>query len=167
MLTQSRLKELLHYSPETGDFTWLVQRGRVKIGDIAGSLHWTGYRITQIAEKEYSAHRLAFFYMTGAWPADQVDHKNGVRHDNRWDNLRQATHAENHQNGAVRSNNKSGFMGVSWNVKRRKWQAHITFARRIKFLGRFTTPEDAYAAYLAAKANLHPFQPVPRDAACL
>ena len=163
MITQSRLQELLHYSPDTGVFTRLVQTSsRVKIGDIAGGLNQKGYRQITIDGKKHSAHRLAWFYMTGDWPIAGIDHRNGVKDDNRWRNLREATHAENGQNMAMYRNNTSGFMGVSWDHKMQKWQASLMTNGHHKHLGRFDMPEAAHAAYLAAKADLHTFQPEVR-----
>lgn len=164
-LTQSRLNELLHYDPDTGVFTWLAAVARsVKIGDVAGWAEDDGYLRISVGGKQYLAHRLAFLYMTGDWPKDQVDHRNGIRDDNRWDNLREATHAENGQNVALSRRNKSGFIGVCWNRQKGKWVAGIRIAGRLKHLGYFTSPEAAHVAYLAAKADLHTFQPAPRAA---
>lgn len=162
MLTQSRLKELLHYCPVTGVFTWIVARQRARCGDAAGRINHDGYRQIGIDGKRYSTHRLAWLYMTGEWPERQIDHRNGVRDDNRWSNLREATNAENGQNRGVRSNSTSGFMGVTWSKKLGMWQAQIGIAGRVKYLGYFTTQEDAHAAYLAAKAKHHQFQPTVR-----
>lgn len=162
MLTQPRLKELLSYHPETGVFTWIARTRNTKIGDVAGCLSIYGYRCIQIGGKQYRAHRLAWLYMVGDWPTNQIDHRNGIRDDNRWHNLREATNAENGQNIAMYSTNTSGFMGVSWDHKRQKWQALLMTNGHHKHLGRFDTPEDARDAYLAAKAAHHEFQPIPR-----
>lgn len=163
-LTQSRLKELLHYDPETGVFVWRIPRGSAKTGDVAGCPHPEGYRKIMIDRKIYLAHRLAWLYVHGAWPKDEIDHRNGVRADNRFTNLREATRAENGQNLKIRADNTSGFIGVSWYKPARKWQAHINLAGRNKNLGCFDTPEAAHAAYLAAKAEHHTFQPTIRQA---
>ena len=163
MPTQERLKELLSYDQNTGVFVWLAQTSsRAKIGDIAGTLMAIGYRLIGIDGKLYRAHRLAWFYMTGDWPVAGMDHINGVKDDNRWDNLREATQAENSQNMAIRSDNTSGYMGVCWDRRKGKWQAQIKVAGRNKHLGYFDMPEAAHAAYLAAKAEIHTFQPIPR-----
>lgn len=162
-LTQSRLQSLLHYDPCTGVFTWLVQKSsRRKVGDEAGGICGNGYRQIGLDGKLYLTHRLAWLWMIGEWPKDQIDHINGVRDDNRWSNLREATNAENCQNLKINSNNKSGYMGVSWHAKKGKWKAQISSTGCNKYLGQFTSPEDAHAAYLAAKAIVHPFQPAPR-----
>ncbi|MCK9994539.1 MAG: hypothetical protein Dbin4_03059 [Alphaproteobacteria bacterium] len=165
MLDRSRLKALLHYDPDTGAFTWRVKPNRrIRVGDVAGDLRPNGYRRIRIDGKPYAAHRLAWLYVYDRWPANQLDHMNGVRDDNRWDNLREATNAENSQNRNINSNSTSGLMGVCWHKQRQKLRAEIQIAGRKKHLGLFTTPEDAHAAYLAAKADLHTFQPVPRCA---
>ena len=89
MLTQQSLKEILHYDEDTGWFTWLTDRGgTAKAGTRAGSLKPDGYRVIRIGEKKHLEHRLAFLYKTGSWPKKLVDHKNRIRDDNRWLNLR-------------------------------------------------------------------------------
>jgi hypothetical protein len=96
-LTQARLKELLHYDPESGAITWASRpSSRVKVGMLAGKVHPTqGYRQVRADKSLYYAHRLAWLYMTGEWPAADVDHINHVRDDNRWSNLRGATRSQN------------------------------------------------------------------------
>lgn len=162
MLTQSRLKELLHYCPDTGVFTWQRARQGVRVGCVAGGIGGEGYRSIRVDGRNYLAHRLAWLYVYGEWPKDQIDHINGVKDDNRIANLREATNAENNQNLAMRSSNKSGFVGVHWHSRDRKWHANIRINMKRKFLGRFNTPESAHAAYLAAKAELHTFNPTVR-----
>jgi hypothetical protein len=101
------------------------------------------------------ANRLAWFYMTGEWPADLVDHKNRARDDDRWENLRPATNAMNSQNQGMYKNNTSGFIGVSFH--RGRWRAHIRVNYKLIILGYYDTAEAAGAAYLEAKAVHHPF----------
>jgi hypothetical protein len=99
-LTQERLKEILHYDPETGMWTWIKERKymNILVGSIAGTVKSNGYLYIGIDRKQYRASRLAFLYMTGKLPPDEVDHKNRVRLYNRWSNLRLVTHSENQQN---------------------------------------------------------------------
>jgi hypothetical protein len=132
-------------------------------GKPVGSKSASGYLYTKIFGRTYSVHRLAWLVETGDWPENNVDHRNGVRTDNKWKNFRPATHSENGQNIGISKNNKSGFIGVFLEKKSGKWKAEITKDRKKYFLGLFDTPELASAAYKAAKARLHTFQPTLRD----
>lgn len=157
MITQERLKELLHYDPETGVFTWRIRTSnRVKVGDVAGSAAAYGYLEIGIDGVTAKSHRLAFLYMTGEWPEHDVDHINGIRTDNRWANLRTATRSQNLQNlRAAKSNSKTGLLGVS--PYNGTFRASIKHNGKQITLGRFSCPHAAHAAYLKAKAELHPF----------
>lgn len=164
MINQERLKELLHYDPETGMFIWCVKPSRrVKSGAAAGGIDSKRYRVIRIDGVYYKAHRLAWLYVHGRFPIRDIDHINGVRDDNRIANLREATRAENGQNRKKNINNTSGFHGVSWDSANRKWRASIQVNSRPKRLGLFDAPESAHAAYLAAKAELHTFNPRIRN----
>ena len=157
-LTQERLQELLSYDPETGIFTNLKSRGRVKIGAVAGSKNPNGYIYIAIDSKKYRAHRLAWLYVHGNFPANQIDHINEVKDDNRIVNLRLATNLENHQNqSSPRTNNTSGYLGVIWDKFSGKWRARIKVNGKQKHLGCFDTGEEASEAYVTAKRELHPF----------
>jgi hypothetical protein len=163
MLTQERLKELLHYDPETGVFTRLVATSNsVKVGDIAGTFDSNGYRQIRIDGKKYAAHRLAVLYMTGKFPANETDHINGDRANNKWSNLRECTKAENQQNRASKKGSLSKYPGIHWHKRAQKWQAQIKINRKNKHIGLFETEDEAYAAYCKAKAEIHTFNPVPR-----
>jgi len=145
-LTQDQLKELLHYNPDTGIFTNLTSRGGVKVGGVAGCLNNRGYIDLQIQKKTCLTHRLAFLYMTGEWPADQVDHINGVKDDNRWGNLRDVTNQENGRNQKRRNDNTSGVTGVCWYKQTGKWVAQIKIKNKKKFLGYFADFNEAVSA---------------------
>jgi hypothetical protein len=161
MLTQQLLKDLLHYDPDTGVFTNLVNRGkRALIGDQAGYLHPTGYVKIVINRKLYRAHRLAWLYMYGVWPKDQLDHINRIRDDNRINNLREASNSENLQNMSLTSRNTSGYKGVSWNKRECKWYARIYLNYKEIYLGYFTNLDDAVAARKQAEEQLHPYRRV-------
>ena len=164
MLTQERLKELLHYDAERGVFTWLVNlRGRsARVGGVAGCRDGRGYGVIRIDGVLHRAHRLVWLYVHGQWPTHEVDHINGVRDDNRLVNLREATSTQNHQNRALSDTNTSGYLGVYWHKARQKWLARIAVNRKTHFLGRFDNPEEAAAAYVEAKRRLHTFQPETR-----
>jgi len=154
-ITHAGLLSLLDYDADTGHFYWRVQAARrVHLGDRAGRpVGGHGYRSINIGGIRYPEHHLAWFYVHGAWPADFIDHRNLQRDDNRIANLREATASQNRQNTRVQKNNTSGFKGVTRNGSR--WAAEIMVdGARIR-LGRFDTPEQASAAYIAAKKRLH------------
>ena len=150
ILTQERLKELLDYNPDTGLFTWLVStNNRVKVGDIAvANSH--GYVLIRIDKRLHKAHRLAFLYMEGAMPEDQVDHIDHSRDNNSWSNLRHTTQAGNNRNATKRKTNTSGFTGVSWNKDSSKWISQVRVDGRQKNLGRYIEIWDAICARKSA-----------------
>lgn len=155
-LTADRLRELLYYNPETGVFVWRVQKGRRLPGDRAGHRKSNGYVEICIDQVVHYAHRLAWLLTKGCWPTDLLDHRNGVRHDNHIDNLREANNTANNQNQRRASkNNKLGLLGVSRH-KSGRYIAFICVARRTQYLGLYDTPEAAHAAYVVAKQALHP-----------
>jgi len=138
MITRKRLKQIFHYCPETGIFTRLIVVGtRGKVGDSVGCDSGRGYRCIRIDSKTYSSHRLAYLYMTGKFPDDEIDHISGDRTDNRWCNLRAVTRNENLKNQKTPSNNKSGVIGVHWSASGSKWYAQITANGIQKHLGCF------------------------------
>jgi hypothetical protein len=156
-LTAERLRELLHYDPNTGEFRWRVAKKGMYAGTVAGchNRYGDGYRLIGIDGRLYREHRLAWLYMTGAWPTHEIDHINGDRVDNRFCNLQEATPTENRRNSRKRVNNTSGYKGVSWDSTKGLWKARITVGRKEKFLGRFSSPERAYIAYIFATWDHH------------
>ncbi len=157
-LSQSELKRLLNYDRETGVFTWKIARaGRAKAGSIAGKIDTHGHRQIMVNSKFYAAHRLAFFFMNGEFPAGLVvDHINGDPSDNCWENLRLVSQRQNCENVALKGRkSSSGLLGAHYVKESNKWQSLITFGGKRRYLGRFDTAEQAHAAYLSAKAALH------------
>jgi hypothetical protein len=153
-LTQDKLKELLHYDPETGIFRWRYSvANRVKPWDVAGTLVG-GYISISIKSVPHGAHRLAWLYMTGKLPLDKIDHINGDVLNNCWSNLRQATNKQNAENCALYQTNTSGFRGVSFDKTRGKWLASVTHYKKQICLGRFKTAEEAAQAAAAKRAEL-------------
>jgi HNH endonuclease len=139
-LTAERLRELLHYDPETGVFIRRVavgRHGRCRAGTVAG--RGVGeYRGIGIERKTYTAHRLAWLWVTGKWPECQIDHINCDPADNRWCNLREATQSQNQANRRVRqANNTSGFNGVRRYKGSKGWHARIRIEGEEKYLGCF------------------------------
>ena len=158
MLTAQRLRYLLHYDPETGIFVRRVavgRHGRHKAGLIVGHQNaGDGYITIRVDGPLYLAQRLVWLYMTGEWPKHQIDHKNLTRNDNRWSNLREATHGQNVQNSSLRKNNTSGFKGASiiktQYTLARPFRARITVNSKEIGLGYFATAAEAHEAYLKA-----------------
>jgi hypothetical protein len=154
MLTQSEMKKVLRYYPRKGVCVWLARRGKVAPGTRAGSRHWTGYRYVTVFGVAYPEHHLAWLYMSGVFPIAQVDHRNRIRDDNRWCNLRPATSKQNNENASLRRDNVSGTRGVSWDTTQRKWRAYIYHNKKQNDLGFFTALEDAKRARLAAERKV-------------
>lgn len=152
-LTFDCLRSLLDYDPETGIFRWRVSRGRASSGSIAGARAHHGYISIGIFGRIYYAHRLAWFWMTGSWPSEEVDHEDTDTSNNSWLNLRKAAHHQNMRNRGMQKNNTSGFKGV---VKiGSNFRAQIQSGENHHNLGTFKTPQEAHAAYLTAAKLLH------------
>ena len=154
MLMQSKLKELLHYDQDTGLFRW-IKSPRYGISDngIAGYINF-GYIKIEISHITYKAHRLAWLYVFGYWPAGDVDHINGSRADNRISNLRVASRRMNNENQRVaQAKNKTGLLGVNSHGKR--FKAQICFHGKKQHIGIYDTAQEAHEAYIKAKRELH------------
>lgn len=158
-LTQEKLKELLTYDPETGIFTWDDSRGRCKKGSKAGTLQSDGYIQIRIAGVCYYAHRLAWLYINGNWPLQEIDHRNQIKTDNKFKNLREVTRSENGQNRKTLTSNSSGFKGVCWDKRTNKWIARIKLKGKRRHLGYYEKAEDASEAYKKAQEELHTHYP--------
>lgn len=155
-ITAAELKAALQYDPESGVFYWLVNRGPKHVGDVAGSIAPQGYRQLTIGAIAVRANRMAHLYMTGSHPTGQMDHINGDRQDDRWENLRDATPSMNMQNRkAAQVTNKSGLLGVFFLRRKNKWTARLRRRGVDHYIGHFDTPEQAHAAYLAKKREVH------------
>jgi hypothetical protein len=152
-----RLRELLDYDAETGVLTWRWRQdarpqwnGRFA-GKRAGGLNRTsGYRQVVIDGHLYLEHCVIWALVTGAWPTEQIDHRYGNRANNKFRELREATHAQNSWNSRRRSDNTSGIKGVSWYARHSKWQAQIRTNYHYQHLGYFTSKVEAAAAYANA-----------------
>jgi len=155
MLTQERLKELFAYDPLIGSFVRKVRRGSGRAGDLAGTDNGCGYLQIRVDRHVYVAHRLAWLYITGEWPKDQIDHVNGVRDDNRIDNLRAATNSENQCNTPSYKNSSTGAKGVCMHKRVGLYQAHIQVNKKKMHLGYFADIESASAAYVMAASLVH------------
>lgn len=154
-LTSQRLKEVIHYDPDTGIFTWVKNTLASVIGKRAGGIHALGYRSIGIDYKRYLEHNLAWLYMTGKMPKRQIDHINRDRADNRWENLRDVSRAENNVNKGLCYSNTSGYPGVT--LRRRKigartpYWAYLHVDTICRDLGRYDTIAEARVARLLAE----------------
>lgn len=157
MITQEQLKERLYYNQQFGIFVWKKNIGSgAAAGAIAGCLdRVNGYILIGIDKKMMSAHRLAFLYMNGDLPENEVDHRNRIRSDNTWSNLRLCTHQQNQQNKSMQKNNKSGVKGVHWVKKAGKWRAQIKHDGKIITVGLFDDLENASRAIKEKRTELH------------
>lgn len=170
--TPEELRKLLRYEPDTGKLYWLERtldlfrdgkqsaehncaawNGRFANKEAFTAVHGEGYRQGTIFSRVYFAHRVIWAMVHGAWPADQLDHINGVRDDNRIKNLRAVTNQENGRNKKLPSDNTSGVMGVGWHKPACKWAAQINVSGRCVYLGVFTKKDDAIAARKAAEVK--------------
>jgi len=153
VLTHRRLLEALRYDPETGLFWWLERAKKRRLDKPAGSRHNKGYWQINVDAKPQLAHRLAWFYMTGKWPKDEVDHEDRDKTNNRWLNLRPATHKQNAENVAVRKHSKSGVKGVHFDATRGLWQAYLNHEGKRRHLGRHATLTAAIKARKAGETK--------------
>lgn len=139
------VKKRLRYEPKTGKWFWIHHSARPDlVGTRAGYARKDGRWVVSVFGHKYLASRLAWFYMTGRWPPNEVDHENRVCSDDRWKNLRSATHPENGRNLKMFKNNTSGHKGVFHS--RGKWRAYI----QGRHLGCYETKDAATKAYATA-----------------
>jgi hypothetical protein len=155
VLSLDRLKEVLIYAPETGEFKWRVKPRQRACSEIAGSRNPSGYIQICVDQQVYKAHRLAWFYVYGVWPTTpHLDHINGDRSDNRISNLREADFSQNQANSKVRATNKIGLKGVSFHPLSGLWTARVVKGGKSAYCAYFKTPEEAHAAYKAAATRI-------------
>lgn len=159
MITQEELKQRVSYDKETGKFTRLASKRGDAANKETGTLNGKGYVLLWVAGKLHKAHRMAWLYEYGKLPDGDIDHINGIKNDNRIENLRLATRSENNQNRkTANKNNKHCMIGVRKN-RIGKYVASITIDRKAIHLGCFDTIEEASFAYQKAKTKHHPFAP--------
>lgn len=165
------IKEDMSYNPDTGEFWWKKQNpSKTRQMDApVGIVNTCGYITVKYKKKQFLLHRLAFYFMSGTLPEDNVDHINGDRRDNRWCNLREASCEENSQNRKTSKNSTTGLIGVklafsksAFPNRTKRYTACISFRQKRYYLGLFKTAKEAHLAYCKKKAELHSFNPVPR-----
>ena len=155
-LTHARLVQAFSYDPETGIFRYkIVRTYHHKVGAIAGYKDPLGYVILRLDGLAYGAHRLAWFYVYGEPPRNNIDHANGICDDNRICNLRDATQSQNLCNKRIQSNNTSGYKGVTWHKGAQKWMAAAAFKKKQYYFGLYDTALEAYLARCAEVERLH------------
>lgn len=146
----AEIAQVLRFDEAAGRFF------RIDTGKPAGGIRGNGYHYTGVLGRAYLTHRLAWLFKTGEWPKSSVDHINGDTTDNRPENLRVLSHAENMQNiRKAHRDNQTGLLGVSKCGRSKKWVAVISIAGARKRLGRFNSPQEAHQAYVAAKRKHH------------
>jgi len=157
-LTAETARVFFTYSPDDGVLRWAKKPNRrIKEGSPAGSMRKDGYLEVEVLGVRNRVHRVAWLIVYGSFPDGDIDHINGIRSDNRIENLRCLTRSENIQNQRrARSDNKtSGMLGVTWSKSDKKWCAKITVNGRCTYIGNFNTAEAAHAAYVETKRILH------------
>lgn len=150
------LKSILNYDKNTGIFTRIIsRRGISKKGNVVGILSANGYLRVKINNVNYYLHRLAWLYVYEDWPKNQIDHINRKRNDNRIENLRDVIPLKNQQNLSISKKNKSGFNGVNFDKRSKKWKASIRFNKVKIYLGLFEKLEDAAEVAFKTKEKLN------------
>jgi hypothetical protein len=154
-LTHDRLKELFSYDEETGKFSRIVRCGRMSVGVVDNVPAFFGYIYIAIDGSKYMAHRLAWFYVHGEWPKEEIDHIDGDKTNNKISNLRVATRCQNEANKPSYRNGSTKIKGVTWDKTRCKWFSHITQNGKMKNLGRFDCFGKALSVRISAARAQH------------
>lgn len=156
MISYERLHDALHYNPETGVFTRKIGSGTSKVGDIAG-YNLRGYIRISIDNRQHEAHRLAWLYIYGYWPENEIDHIDRNPSNNSISNLREVSRQCNMRNTGMLKNNTSGIKGVHFDKNRCRWLAHIKINQKNVYLGRFENKIDAAISRynMELKTNFH------------
>ena len=147
-----RVRELFNYQQKTGGLIWKVAHGafkRISAGTIAGTRNASGHLVVRFDGVTYLCHRVIWVWMTGKMPTNEIDHKDLDGSNNRWKNLREATHAQNNQNKRPQKNNRSQVKGAR-QLPGGRWQAYISIKRRFVQIGIFDSQQEASEAYQAA-----------------
>jgi hypothetical protein len=164
-LSAEKCRELLDYDPLWGVFTWREREAKTRADRIFNSKH-AGREAGCLCPRgrvyikirgygQFSASRLAWLHVTGQWPTEEIDHKDGRPFNNKFANLREASRSENGANRGTHRNSKSGVKGVYYRPDKGKWTAQIALHRKVRKLGYFSSRKEAQAAYAVAAQELH------------
>ena len=159
-MNQEFLKQCLFYNKDNGEFVWRYRHSTPENINATNAYKPAGfiklgYRQIGLNGKVYMAHRLAWIFYYGVNPDDMIDHINGNRLDNRIENLRLCTPQQNQWNRSKSVKNTSGFKGVSYEKKNKKWRARIKIDGGNKCLGLYQTKQEAADAYNSYAKKIH------------
>ena len=150
------LKQHISYNPATGELCWIKVFTHRRLHVPIQTQDCYGYIVIKFKGRMYKGHRIAWAVMKGRWPTKDIDHKDGVPWNNKWENLRQATRHQNHANSKLAKNNQCKLKGV--HLRGKKYSAAIKVNKCTLYLGTFETPQLAHRAYqIAAKKHFGDF----------
>lgn len=163
--TPERLRQLIEYRPDTGELVWKPRVpsdfnarnpeaacdafNRRRAGQIAGKVNRQGYVIVQVDGQAYKGHRIAWAMYHGAWPEGVIDHINRQKADNKIQNLRDVSQAENCENRSINRNHDSGVKGVTWHAKDNMWHVRVRIDGKLKTIFRSWDKPEAIRALIA------------------
>jgi hypothetical protein len=149
--TVTEILQEFNYDSDSGVFRdAYAKKGRKRKDNTAGAVYSNGYLYLRINGKRYLAHRIAWKLLHGFDPPKEVDHKDTNRLNNRAKNLRLADESEQSRNSGLSVANTSGYKGVSFNAKKKRWVARIRVGNTYKHLAMSKDPKIAHDAYCAA-----------------
>jgi hypothetical protein len=167
ILTAQKVREILHYDPDTGVWTWLRPPAKnILVGSVAGTISVHGYRIITFQGVKYRSGRLAWLYMTGEWPVEEIDHDNRDKTDDRWCNLLDKSRSNNALNRDLQVNNFSGTRGIHFDTARGLWQVQVKKDNVSHFGGRYDDYNEAVIARDELASKLHGSFAVLTDPFC-
>lgn len=158
-ITCEEVRRRFKYDRKLGVLVRRFNSGKAKAGTHSTAKDRDGYLVVGINKKLYRAHRVVWLYVYGKWPDADIDHINGIKHDNRISNLRDITRSRNKQNQKAQKNNKCGFKGVWLHKQTGRWCATICHLGKKIHIGSFETIQEAAQAYAEKAAELHEFNP--------